>query len=101
MFYKYTMGFISRIMQLWCAVQEDYIKAVDKPDVDAEYIEQIARNIFRQEDIETMRESIDRNPLFSAKENAVRHIHPSWRRLYMTVSAGTCLNVETVPTGTK
>ena len=57
-------------MKLWCAVQEDYIKAVDKPEVDAEYIEQITRNIFRPEDMDTMRESIDRNPLFSAKENA-------------------------------
>lgn len=70
-FYKYTMGFISRIVKLWCAVQKDYIKAVDKPVVDAEYIERIARNTFRDEDMETLRESIDRNPLFSVEENAV------------------------------
>ena len=71
LFYKYTMGFISRIVKLWCAVQYDYIMAIDKPVVDADYIERIARNTFREDDMETLRESIDRNPLFSVEENSV------------------------------
>ena len=70
-FYKYTMGFISRIMKLWCAVQEDYINAVVKPSVDAGYIEKIGAKTFSDKNIEQLTASIDNNPLFSAKDNAV------------------------------